>query len=700
MNGKWTTLPTCQLIDCGPPPSIENGRISGHSSSNTFSVQCNDGYIITGERIIKCSLNGKWTALPSCEYLSCGIPEIPRNGMLLKINGTRFNAMATVKCDEGYSLAGNPVLTCQNNASWTMIPRCIQIDCGIPNITYGSIIGSTSTFYGSKIQIACNDGYALKGSDTVQCSIEGHWSTIPTCNVVTCGLPQIPANGAIASIQGTTFNKTALIKCHAGYVINGTDVVTCSSHGNWTESPTCTQDCEVPANITNGVITRQNSTDTFIVLCNHGYILIGNSTVRCDIYGKWMNASVCNPVSCGIPAIPQNRKLVTLSGTSFESTARMECDEGFLMEGSSVITCLRNGSWTWIPACEPIDCGTPKIENGIIGGYKEPTFGSIIYVTCKEGYILIGSNTVQCGRDGKWGLPICKLYPCGLPEIPENGAIDSISGTIYNRTALIACHPGFYMNGTNIVTCSNRGRWTKSPRCTPVSDCYDIIHLESNTSLSGIYNVTLWKSKAKIQVYCDMDTDGGGWTVFQYRYDGSVDFFNTNAQYENGFGNLSTEFWLGLKYIDEMSLQGKTELRIDLSAADGSTAFEIFQNFYLVAGNRHIRIDKGTGTAGDSGKGLSYNYNLPFSTRDRDLGGGNCAAKCHGAWWYKTCSYVNLNGRYLTPGTRIINGSVTSGMVYLNFKDESLKSSKMMFRRVKKTSVIRHVHCQHNLFHK
>ncbi|XP_053387663.1 sushi, von Willebrand factor type A, EGF and pentraxin domain-containing protein 1-like [Mercenaria mercenaria] len=690
-DGKWTEGPTC-LPDCGDPPRIENGTVSRNSSDSMLSVQCNNGYILNIDNVIKCASNGKWTALPSCDPVSCGIPEIPRNGMLLTISGTKFNALATMKCDEGFSLTGNSVIICLNNGSWTLNPRCIQIDCRTPKIANGNIIGSnesTNATFGSTIHVTCNKGYSLVGSDTIQCGIGGHWNTIPTCELVTCGLPEIPVNGAIASIQETTFNITVSIKCHSGYVLNGTGLVTCSNHGNWTQSPTCIPDCGSPPNITNGKITGlTNRGNIFSVLCNYGYSLTGNSAVRCDAYGKWTKIPVCYPASCGIPEIPKHRKLISLSGTRFESTAHMGCDEGYLMAGSSLITCLRNGSWTWIPACEPLDCGTPKVENGVIRGYTASTYRSTVYVTCNEGYTLIGMNEVQCGIDGQWSLPICILSSCGLPNIPENGAIDSMNGTTLNRTATIVCHPGFLLNGTNIVTCHSHGKWTKSPTCTPVSDCYDI-HLESNKSISGIHNVTLWKSKSKIKVYCDMDTDGGGWTVFQNRFDGSVAFYNTYAEYEYGFGNLSTEFWLGLKYIHEMSEQSKTELRIDLSAADGSTAYDTFQNFSLGSQLYRLSASKSTDTTGNSGTALSYYGGAAFSTRDRDFDGQqyrNCAHEFQGAWWYSspTCSYVNLNGEYLSPGTKVVR-NLKRGMFYLKFKDESLKSSKMMFRRVKKS---------------
>ncbi|CAG2238238.1 unnamed protein product [Mytilus edulis] len=49
----------------------------------------------------------------------------------------------------------------------------------------------------------------------------------------------------------------------------------------------------------------------------------------------------------------------------------------------------------------------------------------------------------------------------------------------------------------------------------------------------------------KIDVYCDMDTNGGGWTIIQRRVDSVVDFYRFWSDYKNGFGSVSENHWLG-----------------------------------------------------------------------------------------------------------------------------------------------------------
>ena len=58
-------------------------------------------------------------------------------------------------------------------------------------------------------------------------------------------------------------------------------------------------------------------------------------------------------------------------------------------------------------------------------------------------------------------------------------------------------------------------------------------------------------SQSIVEAYCDMDTAGGRWTVFQRRDDiqPRQDFYLGWSDYKQGFGNLTGEFWWGLEYI-------------------------------------------------------------------------------------------------------------------------------------------------------
>ncbi|KAH3751105.1 hypothetical protein DPMN_185650 [Dreissena polymorpha] len=144
-------------------------------------------------------------------------------------------------------------------------------------------------------------------------------------------------------------------------------------------------------------------------------------------------------------------------------------------------------------------------------------------------------------------LPTCYPYDCGSAA-PANGVATAPNGTTYQKQATVQCNPGYSLNGSSLIECNATG-W--------------------NDSVS-------WTNQ-DIEVYCEMATGGGGWTVFQRRVNGSVDFYQNFFSYENGFGDVHGEHWLGLKYIYAMTFNVQTELRIDLMAASDARRMKCFQ---------------------------------------------------------------------------------------------------------------------------
>ena len=170
-------------------------------------------------------------------------------------------------------------------------------------------------------------------------------------------------------------------------------------------------------------------------------------------------------------------------------------------------------------------------------------------------------------------------------------------------------------------------------------------------SFSGVYEIDPRDGLGSFNVSCDMQTDGGGWTVFQRRKDGSENFYRNWNEYKEGFGELHGEFWLGLDKIHRLTAT-IVNLRVDLTAPDNSKAYAKYEDFTIgsEASMYVIRFGSYTGTAGDS---LTYHEGMKFTTRDidNDLDSNNCAVSYSGAWWYKHCHNSNLNGIYIYGGS-------------------------------------------------
>ena len=215
-------------------------------------------------------------------------------------------------------------------------------------------------------------------------------------------------------------------------------------------------------------------------------------------------------------------------------------------------------------------------------------------------------------------------------------------------------------------------------------DCKEAYEL--GEAQSGVYTVRP-DDGPPFDVYCDMEIDGGGWSVFQRRQDGSQDFFLDWDDYERGFGNLTGEFWLGLSNVHRLTANStSTHLRIDLADFTATTRYAKY-NTFAVGDSSSNYVLTATGYNGDAGdclqSGIEVHNGRQFSTRDRDndrYSGGSCASRFSGAWWYDSCHRSNLNGLYLGGQ----HSSYANGIEWTAWKGYhySLKFTEMKLRRV------------------
>ncbi|OXA63979.1 Fibrinogen C domain-containing protein 1-A [Folsomia candida] len=186
------------------------------------------------------------------------------------------------------------------------------------------------------------------------------------------------------------------------------------------------------------------------------------------------------------------------------------------------------------------------------------------------------------------------------------------------------------------------------------------------------------------QLVCDK-----GWTLIQRRgaptLPGSerTNFERNWEDYENGFGTLDQDFWLGLQTIHELTMAGYTRLRVDLEDWEGHKKYAMYGVFKVGGARDKYKLTVGeyTGTAGNS---LSSNSGEQFSTYDNDNDANtftNCAAEYRGGWWQGNfCSESILNSVYHNSSNV---GKPGVGVIWWHWTDTeySLKKAEMKVRK-------------------
>jgi len=200
----------------------------------------------------------------------------------------------------------------------------------------------------------------------------------------------------------------------------------------------------------------------------------------------------------------------------------------------------------------------------------------------------------------------------------------------------------------------------------PIDNCCCLGYNNNNYNVkgSGVYIIRNFCGVkcSNARVYCDTTSGGGGWTVIQRRRDGDIDFDKRDwVEYEDGFGSLYGEFWLGLRSMHCLTSQGKWELRIDYQLSNGTQSYLHYKQFSVGPAEDQYRLN----ISGFDSVGLTDPFSssgslngLKFTSRDRDndlWSSGNCAHN-YGGWWHRSsCDGMEVSDDEDNPSFILIN---------------------------------------------
>lgn len=229
-------------------------------------------------------------------------------------------------------------------------------------------------------------------------------------------------------------------------------------------------------------------------------------------------------------------------------------------------------------------------------------------------------------------------------QLKENSEeIQSLQFNVTKSTAIIAGMNQEITNLKNQVIADNdRIEKLESVIASYEAAC-EVEGCEKFKTSNEVHLITVKGMGERIRVRCDGKLAGPGWTVIQRRLNGTVDFYQKWEEYKNGFGNLDSEFFIGLEKLYHITKTEPHELYIYLEDFDGDTRYARYDNF-AVGSEREmyalIQLGENSGNITDE---MQVNKYQKFSTNDRDNDNDpsmNCAERFHGGWWYNKCGLV------------------------------------------------------------
>ncbi|XP_069050185.1 P-selectin isoform X2 [Lepisosteus oculatus] len=546
VSGLWTqTLPSCQAVKCEELTAPSHGimdcqhPIENFSYTSSCRLGCAEGFLLNGANATQCTSQGLWTErIPVCQAHKCTSLRVPQHSAMNcshPYGEFSFNSTCEIDCEEGFLLNGANFIQCTSQGQWTdSTPVCQAHECAPLRAPDRGLMNCSHPHgefrFGSRCELDCEEGFVLRGSNTLQCTVSGLWTqTLPSCQAVKCEELTAPSHGIMDCqhpIENFSYTSSCRLGCAEGFLLNGANATQCTSQGLWTERiPVC------QAHKCTSLRVPQHSAmncshpygefsfnSTCEIDCEEGFLLNGANFIQCTSQGQWTDSTpVCQAHECA-PLRAPDRGLMNCSHPHeefrFGSRCELDCEEGFVLRGSNTLQCTASGLWTHtLPTCQAVKCEELTAPSHGIMECQHPienfSYTSSCRLGCAEGFLLNGANATQCTSQGLWTerIPVCQAHKCTSLRVPQHSAMNCshpYGEFSFNSTCEIDCEEGFLLNGANFIQCTSQGQWTDS---TPVCQAHECAPLRAPDR--GLMNCSHPHEEFRFGSRCELDCEEG-----------------------------------------------------------------------------------------------------------------------------------------------------------------------------------------------
>ena len=184
----------------------------------------------------------------------------------------------------------------------------------------------------------------------------------------------------------------------------------------------------------------------------------------------------------------------------------------------------------------------------------------------------------------------------------QNGVV-SCEGKKVGHRCKVTCRKGSYSYPTDSTVCTIQGIWKNDmPACKRAKSCKDVLRYNP-TAKSGLYSI--WNKAENVQydVYCEMDSDHGGWTLAAVIANGDAqswtyddkdrDYGDLSSLWENSatLGNVNVNTpktakdFKSMAYLDVsakellITFKGRNYIQTDATCLGGHSLKQLFNQF-------------------------------------------------------------------------------------------------------------------------